>query len=412
MPSSDLWRGWPQLLAHPLLAAALLASTIRPLHAQRPPAFERAWHSFVSDHQSTLRGAGIVGATIALVHDGEIVEVDYHGFADLETGRRVDENTIYHGASVTKPFTAVAIMQLRDQGLLGLDDPVIRYIPELRAVHNPFGPMDAITLRHLLSHSAGFRNPTWPWGGGESWHPHEPAEWSQLVAMFPYTSVDFEPGAAYRYSNPGIVFLGRTLEVVTADVYEAYIDKNIFRPLDMRRSYFDNTPWHLIEYRSNNYRVVRGQPVANGPEFNTGITVSNGGLNAPVSDLAKWLGFLMGAPQSSASRYDQVLTRSSLEEMWQSVIPIGESSLGPEEMGLSFFLYREGGQRLVGHTGTQKSFRSFILLDPVTRVGMIGAFNTAGGDETAPETERILDDVRRRAAREIFPLFQGVKASR
>jgi hypothetical protein len=80
-------------------------------------------------------------------------------------------------------------------------------------------------------------------------------------------------------------------------------------------------------------------------------------------------------------------------------------------MGLAFFRYEREGQSLIGHTGFQKSFRAFILFDPVSRVGLIGACNTAEGDETAPDTDRIMDDIRGRAAREIFPLFQGARAS-
>ncbi len=388
------------------LAALALAITPEPLHAQLPTGFEAAWRAVVEDHRRTLEAEGIVGGTVAFVHDGRIAAVDYFGMADLESGRPVDEHTIYHWASVTKTFTAVAVMQLRDRGLLDLDDPIVRYIPELRDVHNPFGPMDAITLRHLLSHSAGFRSPTWPWGGSEDWHPHEPTEWSQLVAMMPYTRIHFPPGSRYTYSNPGIVFLGRTIETVTGDVYEAYIDKNLFRPLDMRRSYFDVTPWHLLEHRSNNYRIIEGRPVANGLDFNTGITVSNGGLNASVGDIAKWVAFLLDDAATRAEGHEQVLARSSLEEMWRAAVPVGDSPLGPEAMGLSFFLYDHDGHRLVGHTGSQKSFRSFILLDPEAGVGAIGVVNTAGGDETAPASDRILTELRVRVARELFPLFR------
>lgn len=400
----------------PIRIAALIAATLAlltspliapaPLHAQTPTGFEDAWRTVVEEHRAKLKAEGIVGGTVAFVHDGRIAAADYFGMADLESGRPVDEHTIYHWASVTKTFTAVAVMQLRDRGLLTLDDPAIHHVPELREVHNPFGPMDAITLRHLLSHSAGFRSPTWPWGGSEEWHPHEPTEWSQLVAMMPYTRIHFAPGSRYNYSNPGIVFLGRTIEAVTGDVYEAYMDKNLFRLLDMRRSYFDVTPWHLLEHRSNNYRVVDGRPVANGLDFNTGITVSNGGLNAPVGDLAKWVAFLLDRAAARRASHEQVLSRSSLEEMWLEVVPIGDSPLGPEAMGLSFFLYDHEGRKLVGHTGSQKSFRSFILLDPETGVGAIGVVNTAGGDETAPASEQILTELRVRIAQELFPLFR------
>src|SRR5699024_7177435 len=148
-----------------------------------------------------------------------------------------------------------------------------------------YGPMDEITIRMLLTHTAGFRSPTWPWGGDKPWHEHEPTKWSQLKAMMPYTRIHFKPGTQFKYSNPGIIFLGEIIEQLSGDDYEVYIEKNIFSPLGMHRSYFDRTPYHLLQYRSNNYTITAsGDTVANGLDFNTGITVSNGGLNAPVGD--------------------------------------------------------------------------------------------------------------------------------
>jgi CubicO group peptidase (beta-lactamase class C family) len=303
-------------------------------------------------------------------------------------------------------------MQLRERGLVDLGDPIVRYLPELRRVHNPHGSMDDITLWHLLTHSSGFRGSTWPWGGNEPWHPHEPTEWSQLVAMIPYTDITFPPGSRYSYSNPGSIFIGRTIEEVTGDVYEAYIDKNIFRPLDMRQSYFDVTPWHLEDARSNNYRMIDGQPVANGLDFNTGITVSNGGLNAPVTDMAKWVSFLMYAPSHNSRVYEQVLKPETIEAMWQPALPHeGTHVLGTPSQGLHFFLYDADGHRIVGHTGSQKSFRSFIYLAPDANAAIIGAYNTAGGDDSAPDTAAIYALSQQHAREHLFPLFWGRTAA-
>jgi CubicO group peptidase (beta-lactamase class C family) len=246
---------------------------------------------------------------------------NFYGLAHREQNRAVDEHTIYHWASITKTFTGIAIMQLRDRGLLKLDDPIIKYVPELKDVHNPFGPMDAITIRHLLSHSAGFRAGTWPWGGDKDWQPHEPQHWSQLVAMMPYTEILFKPGSKFSYSNPGIIFLGRVIETLTKDDYEVYIDKNIFKPLEMYRSYFDATPYHLLKHRSHSYYLQDGKLTPARFDVDTGITVSNGGLNAPLTDMAKYLNFLMGDPRKQEI-YDQVLKRASLEEMWQPQVSI------------------------------------------------------------------------------------------
>lgn len=373
-----------------------------------PPRAEAAWDSIVRDWRRAAQESGIVGASIGLVRHGDLISLSSHGMADLESNRRVGEETIYHWASITKTFTAISIMQLRDRGLLDLDDPIVRYVPELRGVHNPYGSMADITIRQLMSHSAGFRGSSWPWAGSEPWHPHEPTEWSQLVAMIPYTRIHFEPGSRYSYSNPGIIFLGRVIEAVTGDVFEAYVDKNIFRPLGMRRAYFDGTPWHLQDHRSNHYFVRGGRPEAGGKEFNTGITVSNGGLNAPVPDMARYLAFLLGEPAGNPA-HEAVLRRSSLEEMWEPVVPIGESPLGHGSMGLSFFLHDKRGERVVGHTGTQKAFYSFFYIDPGTGTGVIAAYNTGSGDESGPDTNALRVRTSARVVDELFPALREAR---
>ena len=113
--------------------------------------------------------------------------------------------------------------------------------------------MSQVTIRHLMSHSAGFRAGTWPWGGDQPWHPFEPTRWEQLVAMLPYTELLFKPGSQYSYSNPGVIFLGRIIELLSGDDYEVYIAKNIFMPLGMTRSFFDRAPYHLVAHRSHSY---------------------------------------------------------------------------------------------------------------------------------------------------------------
>lgn len=388
-----------------LVSAVGLSAPAAPVAAQLPSGFDASWGNLVSQWRTEATSQGVVGASLGLVQAGRLVRLENHGTADLATARAVDEETIYHWASITKTFTAISILQLRDRGLLSLDDPVVRYVPELRDVYNPFGSMDGITLRHLLSHSAGFRGGTWPWSGGEPWEPYEPTEWSQLVAMMPYTRILFEPGSRFSYSNPGIIFLGRVIEKVTGDVFEAYVEKNIFRPLGMHRAYFDNTPYHLLPYRSNHYFVRNGQPEAGGLDFNTGVTVSNGGLNAPIPDMARYLGFLMGSPPEGVDA-DVVLARSSLEEMWQTVVPIGDSGIGRESMGLCFFLYDGDGRHLVGHTGTQRAFYSFFIMDPAAKVAAIGAFNTVGVDG-APDTDALRIGTRDRVANQVLSLFRG-----
>jgi CubicO group peptidase (beta-lactamase class C family) len=151
-------------------------------------------------------------------------------------------------------------------------------------------------------------------------------------------------------------------------------------------------------------------PAANGLDFDTGITVSNGGLNAPLGDVALYLSFLTDAGTAEQrALYGQVLARSSLEEMWVQQVPVGSFGELSEAMGLCFFLEDFQGHRYVGHTGSQKAFQAFVYIDPAARTGAIAAFNTVGeGAEGSarPATRQILYWVRERMFREIFPLFR------
>jgi CubicO group peptidase (beta-lactamase class C family) len=344
-----------------------------------------------------IKDAGIVGSSFVFLKDGKVLLEAHYGSANLEKQQTVDANTIYHWASNTKPFTGIAIMQLRDRGLLKLDDPVTKYLPELRDVHNKFGSMDEITIRHLMTHSAGFRGSTWPWDRGQDWEPFEPTEYSQLVAMFPFTEILFKPGSKFSYSNPAIIFLGRVIEKLTGDDYEVYVDKNILRPLGMYSSYFDATPYHLLKHRSHSYYMRDGKRSEGRFDVNTGITVSNSGLNSPIADMVKYLNFLVGTGsppilggvaaasadgvvKSDREIYEGVLKRSSLEEMWKPQLPTTVDANGNSgfttDIGLIYFLNRRDGRTFLGHGGDQNGFISYIDFEPATRQASIVVFNT------------------------------------
>jgi CubicO group peptidase (beta-lactamase class C family) len=360
-----------------LAAASLLAAS--PAEADEQ-AFRTALEHFQQVHRTEVQRAGIAGSSFYLVRDGGTVVADHLGEQDADAHVAVDAETIYHWASITKTMTGIAIMQLRDRGLLTLDDPIVRYVPELAAVHNPFGDTGRITLRQLMSHSAGFGGATWPWREHD-WQPFEPKSWAQLAAMLPYTEVRFKPGSRFSYSNPGIVYLGQVIERLSGEDYEVYIDKNILKPLGMHASYFDRTPPHLLPHRSHSYYVRKGARVAAPFDVDTGVTVSNGGLNAPLPDMVRYLSFLLGDPKRQAE-YDLVLKRSSLEEMWVPQISAGEDftqgrMAETTQSGLSFFIDQgSGGARFVGHNGDQNGFRSYLMLCPDQRIGSLLAFNT------------------------------------
>jgi CubicO group peptidase (beta-lactamase class C family) len=205
--------------------------------------------------------------------------------------------------------------------------------------------------------------------------------------MLPYTDVQFAPGSKYSYSNPGVIFLGRIIQLLSGDDYEVYVTKNILMPLGMRSTFFDRAPYYLLPHRSHSYfRDDAGVTEARF-DFDTGITVSNGGLNSPFDDMAKYLGFLNGVADDAAdaqararrSQYDVVLKRSSLEEMWTPQIRAteGEGVNGSDsQAGLSFFIEHYGTVELVGHSGDQNGFISHLYLHRPSRTAYLVSFNT------------------------------------
>jgi CubicO group peptidase (beta-lactamase class C family) len=369
--------------------------------AQETPA---GWQAFTELFRSYVRADSVVGASALVMRDGKVLDRIDTGFADRSHQVLVDGSTLFHWGSITKGLTAISIMQLRDRGRLRLDDRVVDYIPELRQVHDPYEAIDSITIRMLLSHTAGFMNATWPWDHGYDWEPFEPTTWNQLVAMMPYQQILFRPGSRYSYSNPAFIYLARIVEQITGDPWESYVQKNIFAPLGLTESYFRTTPYYLAARRSHNYTVQRDsatgalRTIDNGADFDPGITVPNGGWNAPLSELARYTAFLTGAapPGGTTALYETILKRSSLEEMWQPVKPMSEGYQAGDGqwMGLSFFVVGNGDSRVLGHTGSQAGFRAFFFFSPRTRIAVIAAYNTTNFATPA----RDLDQKVQRAA--------------
>lgn len=333
----------------------LVASGARPEVRAGVP---RGWRAFIAAFDAYAAGDSVVGGSVVVLRHGGVLARHAYGLGDRERGLPPDPHSVYHWASITKTLTAIAILQLRDRGRLSLDDPITHYIPELRQVHDTFGSIDDVTLRMLLSHSAGFQNPTWPYGRGRSWEPFEPVRWEQLVAMMPYQELEFAPGSRFGYSNPAFIYLARVIEALTGDPWAIYVQKNIWTPLGMTSSFVGVSPYHLAKARAASYTVHLD--------------------------------------------YDGVLRRSTLAEMWRPVVPLAPGGGSDEAFGLSFYLYRLGATTVVGHTGEQSGFRSFFFLDPGSTTAVIGVLNTT--NEASPESSaRGWDALIRQAVAMVAP---------
>lgn len=367
----------------PVVALACIASSAA---AQVPG----DWPDVVRQFDAYIEADKIVGGSILYMRDGKVNAQHNAGYADRAAKRLVDENTIFHWGSITKMLTAVAILQLRDDGKLTLDDRVTRLVPEVRRVHDPYGKIDEITIRMLLSHTAGFQGRSWPYTKDLPWQPFEPTEWAQLVAMMPYEELLFTPGERFSYSNPAFIYLGRIIERLSGDPWDGYIHKNIFTPLGLQHSYFRNTPKYLRPNRSHHYEVKKSEAGVetiedHGPDFDPGITTPNGGWNAPLSDIARFAAFLTAKPAN-----DNVLAHASIEEMWQPGKPMEAN----QWMGLATFVVKHGNATILGHTGSQGYFRGSLFFNPSTSAGVIYAFNTtsdASNERMAALKSRVFD---------------------
>jgi CubicO group peptidase (beta-lactamase class C family) len=355
---------------------------------------QRAWPGLTRRFDQFARTAGVVGGSAALVRNGKIVARHHYGFADRAKRRPVTERTIYHWASITKTLTAIAVLQLRERGLLSLDDRVARWVPELREIHAAEDWVDGITIRMVLSHTSGLQAPTWPWTSGEPWEPSEPTRWEQLVAMMPYQRLLFRPGSRYGYSNPGYLYLARVIEKLTGDPWAVYVQKNLWMPLAMDRSYVGATPYHLAQDRSHGYRIDDDSLSDVGADFDPGITIPNSGWNAPVDDVARYVGFLTGSSSDSATRarYDDVLPERTLEEMWRPLVETGAALPEFASVGLGFFSMEADGRRIIGHTGDQAGYRSYLYIDPAASSGIILVFNTTNEAEAGKREMAALAD--------------------
>ena len=172
--------------------------------------------------------AHVPGAAWGIVIDGELAHSGAAGVRDVAANAPVDADTVFRIASMTKSFTAMAILKLRDEGKLGLDDPAERYVPELKGLRYPTTDSPRITIRHLLTHSEGFPEDN-PWGD-QQLSESEAGLSRMLRDGIPFSNA---PGIAYEYSNYGFAILGRVVSQVSGRPYDEYVSQNILQPLGM-----------------------------------------------------------------------------------------------------------------------------------------------------------------------------------
>ena len=294
----------PHLLG--VVSILVLAAGVAPARAQTPDAavvaeVDRVMESFRLD-------AHIPGMVWGIVRDGKLVHVKGAGIQDTDAKRPVTPETLFRIASMTKAFTALSILKLRDEGKLSLDAPVETYVPELKGWKYPTDDSPKIRVRDLLTHTAGFVTDD-PWGDRQTPMPED--EFTRLLKDgVPFTRA---PGLAMEYSNFGYALLGRIIANVSGQAYKDYVRSRIFAPLGMASTGYDVTA-SPAERRALGYRWEDdGWKLE--PTMAHGAFGAMGGVQTSATDYAKWVAFLLSAWPARDGADAGPVRRSSVREL-------------------------------------------------------------------------------------------------
>jgi D-alanyl-D-alanine carboxypeptidase len=228
--------------------------------------------------QQVLSTTGVPSASVAIVQDGRIVYLQAYGTARLEPRTAARPEMRYSIGSISKQFTATAILLLAEQGKLSLDDPVARFIPDLTRAKE-------VTIRQVLSHTAGYQD-YWP----QDYVPRfmlQPITANKILDLWARKPLDFDPGTQWQYSNTGFIAAGLIVERASGMPLLEFLNKNIFTPLAMK-SVMNIDQERLTDTDATGYVRYGLGPLRVAPKEGKGWLFAAGELAMPAEDLAKW----------------------------------------------------------------------------------------------------------------------------
>lgn len=307
--------------------------------------------------------AAVPGGAFGVVRDGQLAGFFSHGVSDLESGGAPAERSIARVASVTKTFTATAIMQMRDASLLALDDPLLLHIPEFTAAQAIAAPLEGVTIRRLLTHHSGLstEHPDLDWNA-----PDFPTL-EHVMDSLHKIQVVIPQDSQWKYSNLAYCLLGEVVTRLSGKPYIDYVHDEIIGPLGLKNTAFDLSPEQQKLKMTGYSPPVPGDadprvaPVGHLNGFSAA-----GQLQTNVEDLARWIGFHLGGGP------DSVLSEQSLDEMRRPVYIADDWSSG---QGLGWRAVRRGERVYWNHGGAVHGFSTSVVFNVPTRTGVIALLN-------------------------------------
>lgn len=322
------------------------------------------------------------GIAFGIVVDGQLVYAGNHGYTDIDKKIPVTSQSLFRIASMSKSFTAMAILKLRDAGKLQLDDPVYKYIPELKNVKYPTADAPHMTIRHLLTHSAGFPEDN-PWGDRQL------ADTDKDLMEFLAKQISFSnpPGVAFEYSNLGFALLGKIVTNVSGQRYQDYIREQIWKPLGMPTSEWEyaNVDSSKLAhgYRWLNEKWNEEELLHDTPDGSWGAM---GSMITSIEEFSKYMALHLAAWPSSNTEDKGPVKRSSVREMhhpwnFNGLYPNYKYPDGRPCGVASAYNYGLGwtrdcdGKIYVGHSGGLPGFGSQWRIMPDYGIGVVAFGN-------------------------------------
>ncbi len=322
------------------------------------------------------------GIAFGVIVDGQLIYRGNYGYTDIEKKTPVTSSSLFRIASMSKSFTAMAILKLRDEGKLNLDDPAYLYIPELKNIKYPTADAPHITIRHLLTHGAGFPEDN-PWGDRQL------ADNDKDLMEFIGKQISFSnpPGIAFEYSNLGFALLGKIITNVSGKRYQDYIKENIWQPLGMKNAEWEysNVPADKLAhgYRWLNNQWNEEELLHDTPDGSWGAM---GSMISSIDEFANYMAFHLSAwPPSNAAETGPV-KRSSVREMhhpwrWNGFNPNFKYPDGRNCAVTSAYCYGLGwmkdcdGKTYISHSGGLPGFGSQWRIMPEYGIGVVAFAN-------------------------------------
>jgi len=283
----------------------------------------------------------VPGISMAIAVNGKIQWTGGFGMADLENFVPMTADTRVRLASISKPMTAIAVMQLVEQGKIDLDVPIRRYVPQF-----PEKPW-TVTVRHLMSHTAGIRS----YLGNEMSSTMHYTDHVTPMGVFANDALLFEPGTKYSYSTYGYTVIGAMLEALTHERLSDYLHEHVFAPAAMD-TIGEDSVYKLIPHRARGYQLRPNGVVENCDLADTSNKVAGGGLVSAVSDLVRF---------ALALNEGKLVRPATLKTMWTAT-KLPDGSTAP--YGLGFEIRQDNGMTLLGHTGGQRGTTTNLVILP------------------------------------------------